>query len=281
MQRIAALWNRGLVGKLTISLIGLVVVCCALGAINNALNPEAARQRAERRAQTATAGAAAQPVADQPTNAPEATVGPTNTPEPTATPEPTDTPDPTEAPTATPEPTPAPEPVVIEGSGQTVTDPFTPPSGVYRVTFTHNGRRNFIVQAYAGNDSDILVNTIGPYQGSRPLIGGSEVYFEVNADGAWSIRVEPIAFDEAVAQGTEGTGDHVTGLFTPAKEGAVPYTFTHTGERNFIVQLHCAGGSDSAQNEIGPADNEAVVRFREAPCFWEVRANGDWSIRPK
>lgn len=278
MQRVAALWNKGLVGKIIVGVVGLLVACCVLGVIGNALNPEGARQRAERRNQTATAGAAAQPVADQPTAAPEATAGPTEPPAPTDTPEPTATPEP---PTAAPEPTPAPEPVVIEGSGQTVTDPFTPPAGVYRVTFTHNGQRNFIVQAYAGDDTDYLVNTIGAYEGSRPMAGGNEVYFEVNADGAWTIRVEPIAFDEGVAQGAEGTGDQVTGLFTPAKEGAVPYTFTHTGERNFIVQLHCVGGRDGAQNEIGAVDNEAVVRFREGPCFWEVQADGDWSIRPK
>lgn len=269
MQRITALWNRGLIGKLTISLLGLVVVCCILGVI---FRPSGQRQTGQ---PTAVAGAAVQPTAEQATAAPEATAGPTEPPAPTATPEPTDTPEPTAT------PTPAPEPIVIEGSGQTVTDPFTPPAGVYRVSFTHDGRRNFIVQAYAGDDSDVLVNKIGAYDGTRPLIGGNEIYFEVNADGVWSIRVEPMTFDETVASGAEGTGDHVTGLFTPAKEGAVPYTFTHSGERNFIVQLHCAGGSDFAQNVIGAADNEAVVRFRDAPCFWEVQADGDWSIRPK
>lgn len=284
MQRITALWNRGLIGKLTISLIGLVVVCCGLGVVSNILNPGAAQQRAAERSQTATAQSAAQPAAavqpttEQATVAPEATAGPTNTPAPTATPEPTDTPEP---PTATPEPTPAPEPIVIEGSGQTVTDPITPPAGVYRVIFTHDGRRNFIVQSFAGDDTDFLVNTIGTYEGSRPLIGGNEMFFEVDADGAWSIRVEPIAFDETVADGAEGSGDQITGLFTPAREGAVPYTFTHSGERNFIVQIHCAGGSDFVQNEIGAADNEAVVRFETAPCFWEVQADGDWAILPK
>lgn len=272
MQRITALWNRGLIGKLAISLLGLVVVCCILGVI---FAPRGQRQTGQ---PTAAAGTTAQPTTEQAAVAPEATAGPTETPAPTATPEPTDTPEP---PTATPEPTLAPEPIVIEGSGQTVTDPITLSEGVYRVTFTHDGRRNFIVQAYVGDDTDFLVNTIGNYEGSRPLIGGNELFFEVNADGAWSIRVEPIAFDEAVASGAEGTGDQVTGLFTPAKEGAVPYAFTHSGKRNFIVQLHCAGGSDFAQNVIGAADNEAVVRFRDAPCFWEVQADGDWAIRPK
>src|SRR5690349_4280820 len=78
--------------------------------------------------------------------APTQTLAPTNTPAPTETPAPTTTP----APTATPSPIPATAtpvlPVLITGKGQTVTDPFTPPAKINRVTFTHQGRRNFIVQ---------------------------------------------------------------------------------------------------------------------------------------
>jgi hypothetical protein len=224
----------------------------------------------------------AAPPSPQATATPEPTEAPTSTPRPTNTPAPTDTPEPTATPTELPTPTPPPEPVVFEGAGQTVTDPFTPPSGVYRVTLTHNGERNFIVHVFfADGDDDSMVNEIGPYQGSRPLIGGKEVFFEVDADGAWTIRVEPLVFDEVAAQGIEGTGDQVSGLFTPLRQGPVPYAFTHNGERNFIVHLYCAGGDDSVQNEIGPVDGEAVARFEDAPCFWEVEADGDWSIRPK
>lgn len=247
MQRIATLWNKGLVGKLTIGLLGLVVVCCIIGVI---FSPS--RGQRTQNQPTAVAGAAVQPVADQPTAAPAATEGPIATTAPTKTPEPTDTPAPTATPTEVPIPTPLPEPVRLEGNGQTATDPFTPPSTINRVVASHQGRRNFALKSYTPDGkSNLLINTIGNYQGIVLLATDQETFFEVDADGAWSLQVEPVAADEAAAQGVTGSGDYVSGLFAPAKTGPMPYAFTHTGERNFAVYLHCAGGSDLVQNEIG------------------------------
>lgn len=288
MERLRALWASGVGGKLLISLGGLgifVVVCCtgllvitaifrpATNTATTGSTPSAVAQAA-----TAVSAATAAPAS---TEAPTPLPAPTATPELTNTPKPTATPAPTEPPTNTPEPTATPAPIVFEGSGQTVTDPFTPPSGIYRVSLTHDGSRNFIVHAFIGGDEDSLVNVIGGYQGSRPLIGGKETYFEVRADGNWSIRLEPLGRDDAVAGGFSGTGDAVSELFTPAKQGAVPYNLTHTGERNFIVHLYCADGQDSVQNAIGPVSGSVVARFEGDPCFWEVRADGDWSLKPK
>jgi hypothetical protein len=149
------------------------------------------------------------------------------------------------------------------------------------VTLTHDGSRNFIVHSFVGENEDSLVNAIGPYQGARPLIGGQETYFEVRADGNWTIHLEPLSRDDVVAQGIEGHGDTVSALFAPAKQGTVPYNLTHNGERNFIVHLYCADGQDSVENAIGPVDGSVVVRFEGEPCFWEVRADGDWSLKPK
>ena len=87
MQRITALWNKGLVGKAAIVLMGLVVVCCVLGALIG-------RGGSQQTASQPTARPAAAP-----TIAPDA---PTEPPAPTSVPEPTD------VPTATPEPTPLP-----------------------------------------------------------------------------------------------------------------------------------------------------------------------------
>lgn len=285
MQRIIAFWNRGLIGKLTISLLGLVVVCCILGVIfrPSGQQRQAGQPTAVAGGATAQPVAAAQPATDQPTAAPAVTEGPTNTPAPTNTPEPTATPEPTEAPTATPEPTPAPEPAVFEGNGQAVTDPFTPPGRLTRIVATHAGERNFIIQALAEDGDETLVaNGIGNYSGSRLLLSDGPVFLEIKADGAWTIRVEPIPDEPAAATDLRGTDDYVSGFFTPPSEGAVPYLFSHTGERNFIVQVHCAGGSDLAENQIGTVtDSASVVRFEEGPCLWEVQADGDWSIRPK
>lgn len=213
--------------------------------------------------------------ATEPTVEPTATIIPTETLQPTNTPTATATPLPTK--TATPVP-----PVKIAGSGETVTDAVTLPGSISRVTLTHAGRRNFIVTAYYNDDStDLLVNTIGSYQGIRPLPEKGSVYFEIKADGAWTIDIEPITNEPAAATGLTGTGDYTSGLFSPIKAGPVPFTFIHTGKRNFVVQVYCAGGGDLAQNSIGAVNSSAVVRFERGPCFWEIRADGDWSIAPK
>ncbi len=52
-----------------------------------------------------------------------------------------------------------------------MTDPFTPPSPVSRITFEHTGQSNFAVKIYdQDGDYDLLVNEIGNYSGSRPLL---------------------------------------------------------------------------------------------------------------
>lgn len=99
MERIRALWNRGLVGKVIISLVGLVIICCVIGI----LVPRTPR-RQQGTAPTSAPAVGAATSAPQPTEAPAATEGPTNTPAPTDTPEPTAIP----ALTNAPEPTSAP-----------------------------------------------------------------------------------------------------------------------------------------------------------------------------
>lgn len=207
---------------------------------------------------------------------------PTNTPAPTKTPKPTRTPAPTKAPTEVPTATPEPEPITLEGTGQTVTDPVFIPFALARVTFAHDGTSNFIVTAFQGDKETGLTNAIGRYTGTRLVSGEKETIFEVNADGRWFIMIQPLVFSPSIAtDGTNGVTDDISGLFTPTKLGPVAYHFTHEGEQNFIVQLICGGGTDYVQNEIGAVDGDAIVRFSDGPCLWDVQADGSWTIAPK
>jgi hypothetical protein len=174
----------------------------------------------------------------------------------------------------------APDPVGFSGSGQQVTPEFSLPAAFTRVSFTHQGQRNFIVKAYkAGGREELLANAIGDYTGAALLQGapGERLLLEVQADGAWTVQISAVEFDNS-AVNLSGRGDTVSALFTPPAVGPVPYAFTHDGRRNFIVWLRCAGGDDLAQNNIGPTSGTAVTRFRNGPCLWEVRADGAWSI---
>lgn len=281
MERLQIFWNRGWFAKVIVSIVGLLIVCCVIGILVPRRTPVPAA--------SAPSAPTRQPAAqaERPTTAPEstaipATAGPTDTPAPTSTSAPTRTPEPTAVPTDPPTPTAPPEPVVLKGKGKVVTDPFMPPTEVNRVTFTHTGKRNFAVKIYRKDgDEDLLVNTIGAYEGSVPLIGQDEVFFEIDADGAWTATVTPLGQDDAVAAGLDGSGDTVSDLFWPANEGPVPFSFSHDGKRNFVVYLRCAGGNDLLVNEIGAIQGDVVVRMVKGPCLWEVNADGAWSMKPK
>jgi hypothetical protein len=190
-------------------------------------------------------------------------------------------PQPAEA--STPPPPPAPEPAVaapavtLDGRGRTATAAITPPSPLSVATFTHDGQRNFIVQSFRGDRSQLLVNVIGSYRGQRPIVGAEPLTFDIEADGAWTLRLEPIA--PGGSPPFSGRGDSVSALFDPPPTG--PWELSHDGQRNFIVELHCAGGSSLIQNSIGPFRGSGVVQFKLGPCLWEVLADGAWSLSPR
>lgn len=169
------------------------------------------------------------------------------------------------------------EPLYLEGRGQTATDPFSLPAPDSMIAFTHDGSRNFIVRAYAGDRPDSLVNVIGPYSGSRPISSTNPVSLDIQADGAWTATVSPIPPDGSLE--FSGVGDTVGGWFTPPSRAT--FDITHDGSRNFIVRAQCAGRSESVQNEIGPVTGSRVVTFRGGPCYWDVRADGNWSLTPR
>ena len=123
------------------------------------------------------------------------------------------------------------------------------------------------------------MNEIGAYVGKSYLLQG-EYLFDIRADGAWSLDILPLDSDQSVAQsGFSGSSDDVSGFFTPPSTGA--WSLSHSGDSNFIVYLHCAGGSDLLANEIGALSGSSIIRFPEGPCFFEVKANGAFSVMPR
>lgn len=212
-----------------------------------------------------------------PSRTPSQTPAPSYTPQPTNTPEPTNTSRPTDTPAPTATPVPPPEPVVLSGSGQQATEEFYLPSTISVANFTHNGSSNFVVKAYVDSGEELLVNEIGSYQGSRPLVSSGPVMLDIRADGAWTVKIVPLGL--AASSAFSGKGDAVSGIFDPPSRGA--WEISHDGSSNFVVKCHCVGGSGLVQNEIGAVSGSRVVTFGEGPCFWEVRADGNWSLRSR
>jgi hypothetical protein len=186
----------------------------------------------------------------------------------------------TASPTPTPSPTPSPTPVVLRGRGQTATDLLTLPFALSVAMLTHDGSRNFIVEVFATGAprADLLVNKIGAYRGMRPLAYTVPVRFDVEADGNWTIEIRSIDCCATDAR-FEGRGDAVSNLFHPP--AAAPWEFSHNGTRNFVVTLQCASGRQIVQNRIGSFSGSTVVTFGRDPCYWEIEADGDWSLRPR
>ena len=184
---------------------------------------------------------------------------------------------PTPSPTPTPVPTPAPTPVVIRGTGQTATEEIRLPSALSAATFTHRGARNFAVWAFRGDTKDLLVNTIGAYEGVRGLFGDAPVRLSIEADGAWTATIAAIESGGSAA--VSGRGDAVSRIFEAPGTGS--FRFTHGGTRNFAIWLYCASGRQLIQNTIGAFDGSKIVQFGRGPCLWEVTADGAWSIAPQ
>ena len=187
------------------------------------------------------------------------------------------TPEPTTAPT--PEPTPEPEPIQISGSGKSATDSIDVPFAVAVLSIRHVGESNFILYAWQGEVSELLVNEIGNYAGRRWLVAGKYI-FDIDADGPWEIAISPMGAEESVVEdGFSGEGDDVSGIFMPL--GTQAWEFSHGGESNFVIWVHCAGGTDLIVNEIGSFTGSGVVRFPEGPCFFDVTADGVFAIKPR
>lgn len=169
----------------------------------------------------------------------------------------------------------------LSGSGDDVVDIEVPSGDAAIVTFTHSGSHNFTVWSYDknGDQIDLLVNTIGAYEGTRPInfLEGEEVALvEIGADGGWTVTVEPLADAPQIpASGRyEGVGDAV--LIDPlGPDSAFRGTFTHSGEHNFAVW---AWGTtrDLLVNEIGQYDGTVIVPG--GTVVYDISADGAWTV---
>src|SRR5712691_4552561 len=126
-------------------------------------------------------------------------------------------------------PTPVPEPpsvqdvpgrgIQVDGHGTTQTEDLVPQYaggltiGIDVVTLSHDGRSSFIVTAVQGDQSELLTSAIGTYRGQRPLVIEGPVSFHVTADGAWSLKVQPMS--NGGTPTFSGSGDAVSAYFNP------------------------------------------------------------------
>lgn len=194
-----------------------------------------------------------------------------------------------EAPAEEPAPEPAANPYEGEyGTFETITQsgtgdaviplPAEVTAGV--VTSTHTGSANFIVGGLDSSNqptTDSIVNAIGNYSGTAPLglfdLGNPSTSLQVQADGAWTVTISPIA--TAPALPASGTGD---GVFLYDGEAGT-WAITHAGSSNFIVSQVAGLFPGSLVNEIG--DYSGTVPVVAGPSVITIMADGTWTITPQ
>lgn len=169
----------------------------------------------------------------------------------------------------------------LSGQGDTATDEIELKAGWATFTATHTGGSNFAthLQDEMGNDLELLVNTIGGYDGTifAQIPADGTHYLNVKADGEWDFTVHqtpPAEMDQA--PGTfEGTGDDV--VFFNIKNDNYKFTFDHTGESNFAVHLN---GVNLLVNEIGNYNGSTRQSLQDDGMYlFSITADGDWSIK--
>lgn len=203
----------------------------------------------------------------------------TNVPKATRTPKPSNTPHPTNTSTTAPTKTPAPEPITLSGSGDDIVD-FVKWEGAAIGIFTNSGSSNFIVKSFdqAGEYVDLLINTIGSYQGTVPIDFSSDEQtsrLEIKSNGSWEVQILPIDYarTETVPGIITGNTDDVVIL---TGEDPDLIKATSTGKSNFIVISYSPSGRDLIFNEIAPYSGTAMLD--SSTIVLTINAEGDWSL---
>lgn len=140
---------------------------------------------------------------------------------------------------------------------------------------------NTVVQS---PESDLFVNEIGPYSGTRLIGAGldaSTTRLQITATGSWKLTVGGVdtvkAFDGRKA--VSGHGDNVLVL----RPGPEIVHFTHGGKSNVALTVLALDGRyiDLPINEIGHYDGTVLISADGAAVVVQVTADGAWSLTPR
>jgi hypothetical protein len=185
----------------------------------------------------------------------------------------------TTAPTSAPVPVELPDDQSFEGRGDKIVEITLTEGFVHIANIKHTGRSNFIVKAIdaSGESVDLIVNEIGNYSGTRPVdFGETPAALQIDADGSWTITIQPAQRAPVWSGSTSGKGAAVL-LVSPDVFGGglSKATITHDGESNFIVKAY-GDSTDLLVNEIG--DYSGEVLLPAGTVLLEIEADGSWTV---
>lgn len=168
------------------------------------------------------------------------------------------------------------EPVTFTGSGDDIIDV---PSNLSTslVTAKYEGSHNFVVKALdkSMNSVDLLVNTIGTYDGTT-LIGTRSAtvsHLEINSSGPWTVTLTPLEDAPSLTNGESYQGDKI---FKLSASNANKLTITNNGKSNFVVRgVMGSGDINLLVNEIG---NYSGTVVNKNYSLLMVESSGTWSV---
>jgi hypothetical protein len=146
----------------------------------------------------------------------------------------------------------------------------------------HTGGGNFVVRNYpaeGNNYYDLLVNTIGNYEGTVPLDFRDDeqtARFEVKADGTWEFHIEPItnARIEEIPSVISGNGDDI--IFIGGGKPDLLKVDAVQARRNFVVRAIANGKFDLIVNEIAPYSGTSLLDNSTIALI--INATGPWQL---
>ncbi|MCA4755532.1 hypothetical protein H8Z60_23690 [Mycolicibacterium fortuitum] len=172
------------------------------------------------------------------------------------------------------------EPILLSGKGDSATDSFSLKPGIAIFESSYTGESNFIVHLFNSDGDRVkgVVNTIGTYKGKTLVVIDEEDEFMLNvkSDGKWEISIVQSAPSDIKSSPTKfsGSGDDV--LFVNLDAKLTKFSFTHSGESNFIVRIN---DQKSLANEIGEYNGSVAQKISDPGVYvLSVKSEGEWTI---
>ena len=149
---------------------------------------------------------------------------------------------------------------------------------VLHVDYTGDGY--FSVTSYERDDYDsLLVNTVDNYSGDVLIDHSGEFQLEIkSSNGNWNITSSGLSIDDTTS--FSGHGDSVTGL-TSSSGGTWEITNSNTDSYFSVTQYgYDSGYMSLLANEIGSYSGTVKAEAGDN-IFFEVKSEGDWTIKKK
>jgi len=170
----------------------------------------------------------------------------------------------------------------FEGNGKK-SQTFKAGGGLTVITLAHKGSSNFVVMYGQGQATQLLVNEVGQYDGSRALgLPAGDYVLDIDATGDWAVKIDQSipTTAEAPPQTLSGDGPSATKFFS-LKPGTARFRVSHEGAGFFAPYLLKSDGTGltNLANELGEFSGEKTVEIAaEGVYVLDVAATGPWKI---